>query len=226
MDIKEVLKKLEDFGTEQNRKIYRRHGVDCEMFGVSYANLGKLAKEIRKDHELARQLWETGNHDAQVLATMIADPKQFSSKEIDDWSKSLSNYVLTDAFAKAVGQSQFAVEKAEKWADSKNEWLASVGWFLIAYLTNDKNLSDAFFEPYLQAIETGIHSRQNRVRYAMNSALIAIGSRNEFLQSQALRAANKIGKVEVDNGETGCKTPDAASYILKTTEHKKKKAAK
>lgn len=226
MDIKEVLKKLEDFGTEQNRKTYRRHGVTGEMFGVSYANLGKLAKEIKKDHKLACRLWESGNHDAQILATMIADPKQFSSEEIDHWSKSLSNYVVTDALAKVVGQSEFAREKAEKWTDSENEWHASVGWFLVGSLTNDRNLSDAFFEPYLQTIETDIHNRENRVRYAMNMALIAIGARNEFLQNQALLVANKIGKVEVDHGETGCKTPDATSYILKTTEHRKKKAAK
>lgn len=226
MNVKEALKKLEDFGTEQNRKIYKRHGVDGEMFGVSYANLGKLVKEIKKDHELARQLWKTGNHDAQVLATMIADPKKFSSEEIDNWSGSTANYVLTDAFAKVVGQSEFAVEKAEKWVDSKNEWLESAGWSLIGYLTNDKNLSDAFFEPFLQTIETDIHARQNRVRYAMNSALIAIGSRSESLQKPALLAAKKIGKVEVDHGETGCKTPDAAEYILKTAEHRKKKAAK
>ena len=226
MKVEDVLKKLEDFGTEQNQKIYRRHGVSGEMFGVSYANLGKIAKEIKKDHELAGRLWETENHDAQILATMVADPKQFSSKEIDDWSKSLSNYVVTDAFAKIVGQSEFAREKAEKWTDSGNEWLASLAWFLIAFLTNDKNLSDAFFEPYLQTIETSIHNRQNRVRYAMNMALIAIGARNEFLQKQALIVANKIGRVEVDHGETGCKTPDAIEYILKTTEHRKKKAAK
>lgn len=226
MNLQEALKRLEDFGTEQNRKIYRRHGVDNKMFGVSYANLGKLAKEIKKDHELARQLWETKNHDARVLATMIADPKQFTSKEIDDWSNGLTNYVLTDAFAKIVGQSEFAKVKAEKWSDSKNEWLGSVSWFLIGYLTNDKNLSDAFFEAFLQIIETDIHSRQNRIRYAMNSALIAIGSRNELLQNKALLTANIIGKVEVDHGETGCKTPDAAGYILKTTEYRKKKAAK
>jgi 3-methyladenine DNA glycosylase AlkD len=226
MDIKEALKKLEDFGTEQNRKIYKRHGATGEMFGVSYANLGKLAKEIKKDHELARRLWKTGNHDARILATMIADPRQFSSAEIDDWSKNLPNYIISEAFAKVVGQSEFAGEKAEKWADSENEWLASAGWFLVGSLTSDKNLSDAFFEPYLQTIETDIHNRKNRVRYAMNMALIAIGVRNEFLQNQALLVANKIGKVEVDHGETGCKTPDATEYILKTTEHRKKKAAK
>lgn len=88
MDFQEALKKLEDLGTEQNRKIYRRHGISNEIFGVSYANLGKLAKEIKKDHRLARRLWETENHDARLLATMIAEPKRFSSDEIDEWSKS------------------------------------------------------------------------------------------------------------------------------------------
>ena len=226
MEVEDLLKKLEDFGTEQNRQIYRRHGISGATFGVSYANLGKLAKAIKKDHELAHRLWKSENHDARILATMIADAKQFSSKEIDDWSKSLSNYVVTDAFAKVVGQSEFAREKAEKWADSENEWLASLAWFLIASLTNDKNLSDAFFEPYLQTIETEIHNRQNRVRYAMNMALIAIGARSEFLQNLALPAANKIGKIVVDHGDTGCKTPDATDFILKTTERRKKKAAK
>lgn len=226
MDFKEALKKLEDLGTEQNRKIYRRHGISNEIFGVSYANLGKLAKEVKKDHRLARQLWETENHDARLLATMIAEPKRFSSDEIDEWSESLSNYIETDAFAKTVGQSGFAREKAEEWTDSENEWRASVGWYLIGFLTGDKKLSDDFFESYLRTIETDVHNRQNRVRHAMNSALIAIGLRNEFLQKQALTAAKKIGKVVVDHGETGCQTPDATEYILKMIEYRKKKALK
>lgn len=224
MNVKEVLKRLEDLGTEQNRKVYRKHGVAGEMFGVSYAHLGQLTKEIKKDHELAGELWQTGNHDAQVLATMIADPNRFSAKEIDEWSKDLENYVLADALTKLVSQTEFAREKAEKWTDSTDEWRGSVGWSLIGILTKNKNLPDAFFEPFLQTIETDIHHRRNRVRYAMNAALISIGIRSEFLQKQALMVAHKIGSVEVEHGETGCKTPDATDYILKTVERKNKKA--
>ena len=81
MTLAQALKKLKAAGTAQNRKVYARHGVRPEMYGVSYANLGKLRKEIRTDHELARGLWESGNHDAAVLATMVADIERSSSTE-------------------------------------------------------------------------------------------------------------------------------------------------
>ena len=61
---------------------------------------------------------------------------------------------------------------------------------------------------------------------AMNNALIAIGIRNARLEKLAIAAARRIGKVEVDHGETSCKTNDAEAYIKKTKEHRKTKAKK
>ncbi|HEX7343423.1 MAG TPA: DNA alkylation repair protein, partial [bacterium] len=80
------------------------------------------------------------------------------------------------------------------------------------------------FEKFLTIIEREIHRSKNRVREAMNGALIAIGMRNEKLQKQAIAAARRIGKVVVDHGETGCKTPDAEAYILKAAARSKKKS--
>jgi 3-methyladenine DNA glycosylase AlkD len=99
MNKTEAMKQLQAMGTAQNRKVYARHGVGGPSFGVSYGNLGKLKKSIKIDHELARSLWASGNHDARVLATMVADPGAFDRKTIDAWGKDLSNYVLTDAFS-------------------------------------------------------------------------------------------------------------------------------
>jgi hypothetical protein len=59
----------------------------------------------------------------------------------------------------------------------------------------------------------------------MNQAVIGIGVRNDALRRLAVAAAKRIGKVEVDHGETGCKTPDAAAYIEKTVAYRKQKAA-
>lgn len=53
MTLQETLRELKSLGTEQNRKLYARHGVTNEMFGVSYANLDKLKKKIKMDHALA-----------------------------------------------------------------------------------------------------------------------------------------------------------------------------
>jgi hypothetical protein len=59
----------------------------------------------------------------------------------------------------------------------------------------------------------------------MNGALIAIGMRNADLEKRAIAVARAIGPVDVDHGETGCATPDAASYIVKSRERSRKKAA-
>jgi 3-methyladenine DNA glycosylase AlkD len=227
MNDKEILDELESLGNEQTRNTYKRHGVSGKQFGVSFAHLGKLQKKLKTDHELAGKLWSSGIHDAQILATMIADPAQMTVKEIDTWAGSLSNYVLTDALAGLVSKTRFAAEKAERWIKSKDELLASAGWQIVRLLAQrDSSLPDSFFSPYLQTIQANIKSSQNRVRHAMNGAVIGIGVRNSKLEKKALAVAAAIGKVEVDHGDTGCKTPDAASYIRKTLARKQAKVAK
>jgi 3-methyladenine DNA glycosylase AlkD len=214
MTIEQVLDELKSLGTEQNRRIYKRHGVGENMYGVSYANLSKLRKKVKIDHELAEQLWTTGNHEARLLATMIADPARANDRLLEAWAKDLDNYVITDAFSRFAAETTLAQKKMEKWTKSKKEWIGAAGWNLAAFLAmRDSKFPDEYFESYLPAIEREIHSSKNRVRYSMNSALIAIGTRSLKLQSKALVIAKRIGAVEVDHGETGCKTPDAAEYI-------------
>src|SRR4051812_33357782 len=87
-----VLEELRALGSEQTGKTYARHGVTSEQFGVSYANLHALRKRITIDHDLARELWASGVHDARILATMIADPQQADAALINDWSHALDNY--------------------------------------------------------------------------------------------------------------------------------------
>lgn len=223
MDAKTVLKELEKMGSEQTRKTYRRHGVGDNQFGVSYANLGKLTKQIKRDHNLALQLWESGNHDARVLATMIGDPAQANDKLLEAWVKELENFTLTGAFSGFASQAPSASKKMAKWTKSKSEMIGGAGWLMLAHLARINNeLPDEFFEPYLEIIGKEIHARKNRVRDAMNSALIAIGIRNDNLRKKALATAKKVGKVEVDHGDTNCKTPAAAEYIQKAVQRRKK----
>ena len=223
MNYKDLMQELKSFGTEQNRKTYKRHGVQDELYGVSYAQLGALKKKIKVDHELAQQLWKSGVHDARILATMIADPEQGSSL-VDQWVKDVSSYVITDALATFAAQNSPDPKKIEKWMKSKDEWIGCFGWSLFARLArNDGPFSDEALEQYLDTIERDIHQAKNRVKHSMNSAVISIGVRNEKLQKKALAAAARIGKVEVDHGDTDCKTPDAAAYIHKTVARAAKK---
>ncbi len=64
MELAEIMARLEALGTEQNRKVYRRHGAQEPLFGVSFGNLDKLRKELKTNDSLAEQLWSTGNTDA------------------------------------------------------------------------------------------------------------------------------------------------------------------
>ncbi len=122
MTEKEILKQLESMGTAQNRKVYARHRVDGTMYGVSYGNLERLRKTIKTDHDLAEKLWASGNHDARVLATMIADPAAMTAGQVDSWARDLDNYVLTDAFSGLVARSAHARRRFEQWAGSTDEW--------------------------------------------------------------------------------------------------------
>ena len=115
MNLNSALRELKRRGTAQNRKVYRRHGVDENMYGVSFGDLRGLAKQIKTDQSLAIQLWATGNHEARVLATLIADPDQFDAKMLDAWAKDLSNYTITDEFVGLVARTAYRQKKAEKW---------------------------------------------------------------------------------------------------------------
>lgn len=225
MSAPEILQELESLGTAQNRKIYSRHGVRSDMYGVSYADLNRIAKHIKRDHGLASELWASGNHDARVLATKIEDPAEVRATQLETWAQDLDNYVIAGALADLAVKTPLARETMEDWVQNAGEWIGRAGWLMLAQLAmQDASLPETYFEAYLQQIEKQIHTRPNFTRNAMNSALIAIGLRSPTLQEKALASAGRIGKVVVDHGQTSCKTPDAAAYILKAANRKAAKA--
>jgi 3-methyladenine DNA glycosylase AlkD len=152
-----------------------------------------------------------------TLAMMIADPQQMTPKLLDQWVKITTYYVIADVFSNLAVKTPHALAKMKKWTTSKDEFVGQAGWNLLAHLAmKDDSLTDKFFDPYLKTIRTDIHNRKNRTRHAMNGALIAIGIRNAALEKKAIAISRAIGKVEVDHGETSCKTPEAEPYIKKT----------
>lgn len=224
MSAQDLLRELEELGTDQNRKVYRRHGVGENQFGVAFGKLRPLAKRVKTDHAAAVELWASGNHDARILAAMIADPAQADDILLDVWVEDLDNYVLTDAFASFAAKTPSARAKLAAWTASAKEWVSSAGWNLVCSLAENE-LDKATCTALLERIEREIHQAPNRTRYAMNNALITLGIQGGELEKLAKAAAERIGKVEVDHGETGCKTPDAAPYIDKTLAYRRRKKA-
>lgn len=227
-----VMSDLEAAGTEQNRKIYRRHGAGDNQFGVSYATLGAMEKQIKReknparDHILGLELWATGNLDARVLALRLADPTRMNDDALIQWVHEVNDYGMADALGAFASRSANAHALGYAWIDAGHEWIETAGWNILHHLIASGELTDAECEALLVRIEQDIHTARNRVRYAMNTAIIAIGIRGGGLYTGAMASAHTIGPVIVDHGQTGCKTPDAATYINKTLAHQAKMAAR
>jgi len=214
--LNEVLRTLKSMGTAQNVKVYKRHGAGDNLFGVSFAHLNKLKRQI--NHQLATELWKTGNTDAMSLATMIADPAQLTSTAADGWLKGISYGLLAELLGGVVARSKLGLSKFKKWSKSKEEITRQCSYSVLAHLLQDdaSQVPDALCKETLTRIEKEIHAAPNRARQAMNNALISIGVYKPQLQAPAIAACRRIGQVFVDYGETGCKTPDAEAYIKKT----------
>ncbi len=220
MSLAEAMTALEKAGSEQTRKTYRRHGAPEPLFGVSFATLAALVKRIGVDHELARALWNTGNYDARILAFKIADPARVSPAELDRWAREVHVRSCGGYVAMLAAESPHAAAKAAQWLAAPEGPERSAGWSLLSQMAMlDASAPDALFLKRLAEIEASIHNSPNAEREAMNYAVISIGCRNAALRKAALAAAKRIGKVDVDHGDTSCKTPDAAQYIEKSWAH-------
>jgi len=218
-NVSSIMTELEKKGSEQTRKTFLRHGAPEDMFGVKVGDLKPIAKRIKGRQELACQLYDTGNSDAMYLAGLVADGGQMNKRQLNAWAKSASWYMISEYTVPGVAaESPHARDLALKWIDSKQESIAACGWCTYAGVVAtrpDDQLDLDEIKGLLQRIVAEIGEAVNRVRYCMNGFVIAVGTYVKPLLRQAKAAAKKIGKVEVDVGDTACKVPLASEYIEK-----------
>ena len=217
LSLAETMSALEAAGTEQTRKTWRRHGAHEPMFGVLFADLKALMKRIGVDHELALALWDTGNYDARNLAVKVVDPARMGPDDLDRWAVEQADAPMSAAYvAMIASEGPHALAKLEQWLGADTPRLRRVGWNLLGQLAQrDEALPDSFFAPWIARIEQTIHAATNAERATMNDTLIQLGLRNPALRAAAEAAAARVGRVDVDHGDTACKTPDAVASIAK-----------
>src|SRR5436190_14277449 len=216
-----VMRELEKAGSEQTRKTYARHGGEGPMFGVSFATLKAMMKRIGVDHELAMALWSTGNLDARNLAVKIIDPGRLSSADLDRLvSEGPAARFCGSYHVMLAAETPHRGAKLEKWMRSGDKRERIAAWVLLGMMAQrDESVPHDTFIERLAHVEKNIHWAPNAERDAMNQALVMIGCRNASLRKAALAAAKRIGKVEVDRGDTECKERDATEYIEKAWSH-------
>lgn len=222
MNAQEILATLKKLGKPQTAAIYKRYGTGDNVFGVLTSEIGKLRKKIKIDHALAMELWKTRNAEARALAIQVADPEKLTRTDADRFLKDGPVRFVGWYLSELVAQSPIAERTMRAWMRSPDEASREMGYGILSMRLRDdpSSVSDADADKVLATIEKEIHRSPNWARYAMNTALIAIGVYKPALRKKAIAAAKRIGKVDVDHGETYCKTPDAAPYIEKAAKRK------
>jgi 3-methyladenine DNA glycosylase AlkD len=234
MTAAEILNELEKLGLASYRKVLLNHGVREPVFGVKIEEMKKIKKRVKKDYQLALDLYDTGVYDAMYLAGLIADDSKMTKRDLQHWIENARSSALAQyTVAWVAAESPHGWELALKWIDSAKEATATAGWSTIAGLVaikDDAELDLPALKRLLQRVQKTIHDSPNNVRYAMNGFVIAAGSYVKTLSDLALQAAAKIGTVTVDMGDTECKVPSAAEYIKKVEQRgtigKKRKTVK
>lgn len=234
MSAQQIVEELRTLGTEPYRKILRSHGASEPLFGVKIEELKKIQKRIKKDYELALELFDTGIYDAMYLAGLVADDARMTPADLNRWAASSGCQGIAEyTVAWVAAESPHGWERANAWIDSPDERIASTGWATLGGLVAlepDAELDLGALGRLLDRVRETIHDQPNRVRYTMNGFVIGVGAYVLALTDRALATAAAVGTVMVDMGGTACKVPSAADYIEKIRQRgslgKKKKTVK
>jgi 3-methyladenine DNA glycosylase AlkD len=222
----QVLALLERMGLAENRALYAKHGIPAPSYGVAFGHLRDLAKRVGTSAPMADSLWATGNHDARVLATLVVGERGVTQARMRAWAGTLDNAVIADLFARWAWRAKATRALSAEWIASSDEWVARAGWMIRALHAIERaDVPDASFAKDLELIEREIGRAENRVRDAMNMALIAIGIGRAALTDDAIAAARRIGPVDVDYGESGGAIVPAEAAIRDGIEQRERRDA-
>lgn len=233
MTAKTILAEIKPLGNPGYKKVLFNHGVSEPCFGVKVEELKKIQKRIKKDYQLALDLYDTGVYDAMYLAGLIADDDQMTKQDLQGWVKKASPALASFTVPWVAAGSRFGRELALEWIDSDRELMASAGWATLSSLVaikEDAELDLPELKQLLARVQQTIHQAPNEVRKHMNGFVIALGSYVQPLNKLAKQIGEKIGPVTVDVGNTACQTPFSPDYIRKIEKRgamgKKRKSAK
>ncbi len=194
--VNEILHLLQAEGTEYNRQGMKRFGITVEnACGVSMPFLRSLGKTIGKNHSLALALWESGCHEARILASIIDDPRELTLEQMDRWSAGFDSWDVCDQTCyNLFRRSPLAWSGViERYAACEDEWIRRTAFALLAGLAvGDKKADHSRFLPYLALIEAHSTDPRNFVRKAVNWALRQIGKRSLSLLEPAAALALRL----------------------------------
>jgi 3-methyladenine DNA glycosylase AlkD len=199
MDCEEILKQLESLSNPDAVAGMARFGINPKnTYGVSIPVLRKMAKQIGKNHLLAEKLWNSGIHEARILAPLIDPPEMVTGKQLERWVKDFDSWDVCDqCCSNLFDKTKFAHKKAIEWSRRREEFVKRAGFVLMATLAvHDKEADNQNFVRFLPVIKKEAADKRNFVKKAVNWALRQIGKRNSALNKIAIQTAKEIQRID------------------------------
>jgi len=199
MDSKTAIEFLRAASDGDFRSGMRRFGIAVDRaLGVRVPAIRRIAKDIGTDHALALALFDSGIHEAQILASIVADRNLFSAADMDRWVADFDSWDVCDQCCMNLFRRlPFAYDKVAEYAASEREFTRRAGFALLATLAvGDKSAPSQRFLDFMPLIERWSVDPRPSIRKAVNWALRQIGKRNAELLPEAVAAAERIAASE------------------------------
>jgi len=203
LEVEDILSRLRTLADPEAVKGMESFGINPEnTLGVSMPAVRRLARDIGRDHRLALALWDTGVHEARILAGLIDIPADVTEEQMDGWARDFDSWDVCDqVIMNLFDRTPFAYEKAIEWSRREEEFVKRAGFALMASLAiHDKKAADEKFLRFLPALVKGSADDRNFVRKAVNWALRQIGKRSLVLHGPAVLVAKEIAASGTKSG--------------------------
>ena len=219
MTLQEILRQLESLGNAGVRAQNAKGGAGFwpgagdNQFGVKRGDLRILANKIKTNHELALSLWQTGNIDAQFLATLLIDVKLLSADEMDRIVRGVS-FAWVGEWLHSYVVKEHADKEAlrKKWMPSDDPWEARAGWQLTAGRVA-KSPEGLDLGALLDRIEKEMSAAAPETQWTMSMCLAEIGIHFPKHRKRALAIGEKLGIYRDYPCSKGCTSPFAPMWI-------------
>ena len=197
MKLEEIVGELKSQSNPDDIEGMARFGINPDKtYGIRIPVLRKMAKKIKKNHNLAQQLWNLGFRETMILGAMIDDPSLVTETQMEQWvSSPYFSYweVVDQACMNLFYLTDHAYTKAVEWTMRDEEFVKRAAFSLMAVLAwKDKEAKNEEFVKFLPFIEKESLDERNDVKKAVNWALRQIGKRNLALNKKAIKLAKKI----------------------------------
>ncbi|MEV7785464.1 DNA alkylation repair protein [Streptomyces sp. NPDC088106] len=206
----EVTAELAALEDPKIRAVNEKHGDD---HGVNLGKLRAVAKRLRTQQELARQLWGTGDTSARLLALLICRPKAFERGELDGMLREARTPKVQDWLVNyVVKKSPHGEELRVAWFVDPDPVVASAGWALTAERVAKKP-DGLDLAGLLDVIEAEMKDAPDRLQWAMNHCLAQIGIEHAEHRARALGIGERLEVLKDYPTPPGCTSPFAPAWI-------------